>query len=83
MDLVIKNSNEIENRILLLQLAKQLGLQELHQVEFFEPFMRKSVSIPGQYPLDNEVIEKFVSEHKRATLRKLRPLDMYDTWVCT
>ena len=64
-----------------MQLAKQLGLNELNEVDFHEPYMKKSTSIPGDLPLDNEVIEKFVRENKRATLRKLRPMDMYDTWV--
>lgn len=45
--------------------------------------MRKPNVIPGEYPLDNTVIEQYVTEHKRATLRKLRPMDMYDVWVCS
>nr|XP_002130664.1 calsequestrin-2 [Ciona intestinalis] len=61
-------------------LARQLGLTELNQVDFYEPYMKKSIVIPGETPLDNTVIEKFVQEHKRATLRKLRTMDMYETW---
>nr|CAB3227938.1 calsequestrin-2 [Phallusia mammillata] len=61
-------------------LAKQLGLGDLNQIDFYEPYMKKPISIPGEGPHDNTVIEEFVENHKRATLRKLRPLDMYDTW---
>ena len=39
------------------------------------------MTVPGKRPLTNEIIEQFVRENKQTTLRKLRKLDMYDTWV--
>ena len=64
-----------------MQLAKQLGFTEVNQVDFYEPFVKRVMTVPGKRPLTNEVIEQFVNENKRTTLRKLRKLDMYDTWV--
>ena len=34
----------------------------------------------GAKPHDNVEIEEFIKSHERATLRKLRPLDMYRVW---
>lgn len=62
------------------QVAKQLGLKEYGQIQFYEPFMPNPIIMPGNIPHDNVDIEEFVKAHERATLRKLRPIDMYRTW---
>ncbi|KAL8202438.1 UNVERIFIED_CONTAM: Calsequestrin-2, partial [Gekko kuhli] len=59
--------------------AKKLGLK-LNEVDFYEPFMDDPVRVPEKPYTEEELIE-FVNEHKRATLRKLRPEDMFETWV--
>ncbi|XP_054858106.1 calsequestrin-2 [Eublepharis macularius] len=58
--------------------GKKLGLK-LNEVDFYEPFMDDPVRIPEKPYTEEELIE-FVNEHKRATLRKLRPEDMFETW---
>uniref|UniRef100_A0A8D0HP91 Calsequestrin n=1 Tax=Sphenodon punctatus TaxID=8508 RepID=A0A8D0HP91_SPHPU len=58
--------------------AKKLGLK-MNEVDFYEPFMDEPVLIPEK-PYTEEELVDFVQEHKRATLRKLRPEDMFETW---
>ncbi|NXV88188.1 CASQ2 protein, partial [Calonectris borealis] len=58
--------------------AKKLGLK-MNEVDFYEPFMDEPVHIPDKPYTEEELVE-FVKEHKRATLRKLRPEDMFETW---
>ncbi|OXB68901.1 hypothetical protein ASZ78_005338 [Callipepla squamata] len=58
--------------------AKKLGLK-MNEVDFYEPFMDDPVHIPDKPYTEEELVE-FVKEHKRATLRKLRPEDMFETW---
>ncbi|XP_074856658.1 calsequestrin-2 isoform X2 [Carettochelys insculpta] len=58
--------------------AKKLALK-LNEVDFYEPFMDEPVHIPDKPYTEEELVE-FVQEHKRATLRKLRPEDMFETW---
>ncbi|KAG2456680.1 calsequestrin-2 [Polypterus senegalus] len=58
--------------------AKKLTLK-INEVDFYEPFMAEPVTIPGKPLTENDIVE-FVNEHKRATLRKLRPEDMFETW---
>jgi len=53
----------------------------MNQVDFYEPFVKRVMTVPGKQPLTNEIIEEFVNENKRTTMRKLRKLDMYDVWV--
>ena len=36
--------------------------------------------MPGELPHDNIDVEAFVSAHKRATLRRLTKLNMYEVW---
>ena len=62
------------------QIAKQLGMKDYGQIQFYEPFMPTPILLSGSLPHDNVVIEDFVRTHERATLRKLRPIDMYKTW---
>uniref|UniRef100_A0AAJ7WLV2 Calsequestrin n=1 Tax=Petromyzon marinus TaxID=7757 RepID=A0AAJ7WLV2_PETMA len=59
--------------------AKKLSLK-LNEVDFYEPFTSKAVSIPDK-PHTEEELVAFIKAHRRATLRKLRPEDMYETWV--
>ncbi|NXQ39885.1 CASQ2 protein, partial [Catharus fuscescens] len=58
--------------------AKKLGLK-MNEVDFYEPFMDEPVHIPDK-PYSEEELVDFVREHRRATLRKLRPEDMFETW---
>ncbi|EMP33656.1 Calsequestrin-2 [Chelonia mydas] len=58
--------------------AKKLALK-LNEVDFYEPFMDEPVHVPDKPYTEEELVE-FVKEHKRATLRKLRPEDMFETW---
>ena len=36
--------------------------------------------MPGELPHDNIDLEAFVHSHKRATLRRLTKLNMYEVW---
>ncbi|XP_052651809.1 LOW QUALITY PROTEIN: calsequestrin-1 [Harpia harpyja] len=58
--------------------AKKLTLK-LNEIDFYEPFMEEPLTIPD-WPNSKEEIMAFVEEHKRATLRKLKPENMYETW---
>ncbi|XP_065510019.1 calsequestrin-1 [Caloenas nicobarica] len=58
--------------------AKKLTLK-LNEIDFYEPFMEEPVTVPGR-PNSKEEIVAFVEHHKRATLRKLKPESMYETW---
>ncbi|XP_063301881.1 calsequestrin-2 [Pelobates fuscus] len=58
--------------------AKALTLK-LNEVDFYEPFMDEPITIPDK-PYSEEEIVDFITKHKRATLRKLRPEDMFETW---
>ncbi|KAL3056359.1 hypothetical protein OYC64_018947 [Pagothenia borchgrevinki] len=58
--------------------AKELTLK-MNEVDFYEPFMEEPVTIPGK-PHSEEELVKFINEHRRPTLRKLRPEDMFETW---
>ncbi|XP_068778207.1 calsequestrin-1 [Struthio camelus] len=60
------------------KVAKKLTLK-LNEIDFYEPFMDEPVTIPDK-PNSKEEIVEFVEEHKRATLRKLKPESMYQTW---
>ncbi|MEQ2209234.1 Calsequestrin-2 [Xenoophorus captivus] len=58
--------------------AKELTLK-LNEVDFYEPFMDEPVTIPGRPHSEKELV-KFITEHRRPTLRKLRAEDMFETW---
>ncbi|RXM33883.1 Calsequestrin-2 [Acipenser ruthenus] len=58
--------------------AKKLTLK-MNEVDFYESFMEDPVTIPGKTHTEEEIVE-YVNEHKRATLRKLRAQDMFETW---
>ncbi|KAE8620956.1 hypothetical protein XENTR_v10004627 [Xenopus tropicalis] len=58
--------------------AKALSLK-MNEVDFYEPFMEEPVTIPDK-PYSEEELVDFIQKHKRATLRKLRPEDMFETW---
>ncbi|NXI43193.1 CASQ1 protein, partial [Galbula dea] len=58
--------------------AKKLTLK-LNEIDFYEPFMEEPLTIPGRSHSTQEIMA-FVEEHKRATLRKLKPENMYETW---
>uniref|UniRef100_A0A8C7MVE2 Calsequestrin n=1 Tax=Oncorhynchus kisutch TaxID=8019 RepID=A0A8C7MVE2_ONCKI len=59
--------------------AKHLSLK-MNEVNFYEPFMEEPAILPGRQLSEMEIVE-FVHQHKRATLRKLRAEDMFETWV--
>ncbi|XP_026219171.1 calsequestrin-2-like [Anabas testudineus] len=58
--------------------AKHLSLK-MNEVNFYEPFMEEPVILPGR-PLSEMDIVEFVNQHRRATLRKLRAENMFETW---
>uniref|UniRef100_A0A674EXP6 Calsequestrin n=1 Tax=Salmo trutta TaxID=8032 RepID=A0A674EXP6_SALTR len=58
--------------------AKHLSLK-MNEVNFYEPFMEEPAILPGRQLSEMEIVE-FVHQHKRATLRKLRAEDMFETW---
>ncbi|XP_029433696.1 calsequestrin-2 [Rhinatrema bivittatum] len=58
--------------------AKKLTLK-LNEVDFYEAFMDDPVTI-SEKPYTEEELVEFVNKHKRSTLRKLRPQDMFETW---
>ncbi|XP_049608941.1 calsequestrin-2 [Syngnathus scovelli] len=58
--------------------AKHLSLK-MNMVNFYEPFMEEPVVLPGR-PLSETEIVDFVNQHRRATLRKLRAENMFETW---
>ncbi|KAM9328001.1 calsequestrin-2-like [Pholidichthys leucotaenia] len=58
--------------------AKHLSLK-MNEVNFYEPFMEEPVVLPGR-PLSEMDIVEFVNQHRRATLRKLRAENMFETW---
>ncbi|XP_046887536.1 calsequestrin-2-like [Hypomesus transpacificus] len=58
--------------------AKHLSLK-MNEVNFYEPFMEEPSILPGR-PLSEMDIVDFVNQHRRATLRKLRAEDMFETW---
>ncbi|KAJ3584804.1 hypothetical protein NHX12_015299 [Muraenolepis orangiensis] len=58
--------------------AKQLSLK-MNEVNFYEPFMEEPAILPGR-PLSEMDIVEFVQQHRRATLRKLRAENMFETW---
>uniref|UniRef100_A0A452EL71 Calsequestrin n=1 Tax=Capra hircus TaxID=9925 RepID=A0A452EL71_CAPHI len=59
--------------------AKKLSLK-MNEVDFYEPFMEEPIAIPDKPYTEEELVE-FVKEHQRPTLRRLRPEDMFETWV--
>ncbi|KAF3813268.1 hypothetical protein GH733_018432 [Mirounga leonina] len=59
--------------------ARKLSLK-MNEVDFYEPFMDESIAIPDKPYTEEEIVE-FVKEHQRPTLRRLRPEDMFETWV--
>ncbi|KAK1876455.1 Calsequestrin-2 [Dissostichus eleginoides] len=59
-------------------LAKHLSLK-MNEVNFYEPFMEEPAIVPGR-PLSEMDIVDFVNQHRRATLRKLRAENMFETW---
>ncbi|TSY83958.1 Calsequestrin-1 [Bagarius yarrelli] len=60
------------------KIAHKLKL-EMNEVDFYEPFMKEPIAIPGR-PYSEEEIVEFIEEHERPTLRKLEPHSMYETW---
>uniref|UniRef100_A0AAZ3PBC8 Calsequestrin n=1 Tax=Oncorhynchus tshawytscha TaxID=74940 RepID=A0AAZ3PBC8_ONCTS len=62
----------------VMQTAKHLSLK-MNEVNFYEPFMEEPAILPGRQLSEMEIVE-FVHQHKRATLRKLRAEDMFETW---
>uniref|UniRef100_A0A8C2YCV3 Calsequestrin n=1 Tax=Coturnix japonica TaxID=93934 RepID=A0A8C2YCV3_COTJA len=60
------------------KVARKLTLK-LNEIDFYEPFMEEPLTLLTQ-PHGREEIARFVEEHKRATLRKLKPESMYETW---
>uniref|UniRef100_A0AAQ6A862 Calsequestrin n=1 Tax=Amphiprion ocellaris TaxID=80972 RepID=A0AAQ6A862_AMPOC len=58
--------------------AKHLSLK-MNEVNFYEPFMEEPAILPGR-PLSEMDIVEFVTQHRRATLRKLRAENMFETW---
>nr|5CRH_A Chain A, Calsequestrin-1 [Homo sapiens]5CRH_B Chain B, Calsequestrin-1 [Homo sapiens] len=60
------------------KVAKKLTLK-LNEIDFYEAFMEEPVTIPDK-PNSEEEIVNFVEEHRRSTLRKLKPESMYETW---
>ncbi|XP_076004917.1 calsequestrin-2-like [Genypterus blacodes] len=58
--------------------AKHLSLK-MNEVNFYEPFMEEPAVVPGR-PLSEMDIVEFVNQHRRATLRKLRAENMFETW---
>ncbi|XP_077462306.1 calsequestrin-2-like isoform X1 [Stigmatopora argus] len=58
--------------------AKHLSLK-MNEVNFYEPFMEEPAVLPGR-PLSEMDIVDFVHQHRRATLRKLRAENMFETW---
>ncbi|KAM8871576.1 calsequestrin-2-like [Synchiropus picturatus] len=58
--------------------AKHLSLK-MNEVNFYEPFMEEPAILPGR-PLTEMDIVDFVHQHRRATLRKLRAENMFETW---
>ncbi|KAA8579518.1 hypothetical protein FQN60_006611 [Etheostoma spectabile] len=59
--------------------AKHLSLK-MNEVNFYEPFMEEPAILPGR-PLSEMDIVEFVNQHRRATLRKLRAENMFETWI--
>uniref|UniRef100_A0A672KV26 Calsequestrin n=1 Tax=Sinocyclocheilus grahami TaxID=75366 RepID=A0A672KV26_SINGR len=60
------------------RIAKKLNLK-MNEVDFYEPFMNKPVSIPGKPYIEDDIVS-FIEEHDRPTLRKLEPHSMYEIW---
>ncbi|NXJ86962.1 CASQ1 protein, partial [Trogon melanurus] len=58
--------------------AKKLDLR-LNEIEFYEPFMEEPLTI--LWASSREEIVAFLEEHRRTTLRKLKPESTYETWV--
>uniref|UniRef100_A0A8C4HWC8 Calsequestrin n=1 Tax=Dicentrarchus labrax TaxID=13489 RepID=A0A8C4HWC8_DICLA len=71
------NHNEIL-ACCMFQVAKHLSLK-MNEVNFYEPFMEEPAILPGR-PLSEMDIVEFVNQHRRATLRKLRAENMFETW---
>uniref|UniRef100_A0A8C1M859 Calsequestrin n=1 Tax=Cyprinus carpio TaxID=7962 RepID=A0A8C1M859_CYPCA len=61
------------------KIANKLNLK-MNEVDFYEPFMNKPVTIPGEPYLEDDIVS-FIEEHDRPTLRKLEPHSMYEIWV--
>ncbi|XP_056103044.1 calsequestrin-1b isoform X1 [Rhinichthys klamathensis goyatoka] len=60
------------------KIAKKLKLQ-MNEVDFYEPFMSKPVTIPGKPYMEEDIIS-YIEEHDRPTLRKLEAHSMYEIW---
>ncbi|NP_001070192.1 calsequestrin-1b precursor [Danio rerio] len=60
------------------KIAKKLNLK-MNEVDFYEPFMDKPVTIPGKPYMEDDIIN-FIEDHDRPTLRKLEPHSMYEIW---
>ncbi|XP_017287550.1 calsequestrin-1b isoform X1 [Kryptolebias marmoratus] len=60
------------------KIAKKLKLK-INEVDFYEPFMDESVTIPGKPYIESELVE-YIEQHDRPTLRKLEPHSMYEIW---
>uniref|UniRef100_A0A669EDD8 Calsequestrin n=1 Tax=Oreochromis niloticus TaxID=8128 RepID=A0A669EDD8_ORENI len=58
--------------------AKHLSLK-MNEVNFYEPFMEEPAIVPGR-PLSEIDIVEYVTQHRRATLRKLRAENIFETW---
>lgn len=58
--------------------AKHLSLK-MNEVNFYEPFMEEPAILPGRQLTEMDIVE-YVHQHRRATLRKLRAENMFETW---
>ncbi|XP_054636572.1 calsequestrin-2-like isoform X2 [Dunckerocampus dactyliophorus] len=58
--------------------AKHLSLK-MNEVHFYEPFMEEAAVLPGRALSEMDIVD-FVEQHRRATLRKLRAENMFETW---
>uniref|UniRef100_A0A674MBS6 Calsequestrin n=1 Tax=Takifugu rubripes TaxID=31033 RepID=A0A674MBS6_TAKRU len=75
---VLEDPVEMINNAMELRTAKHLSLK-MNEVNFYEPFMEEPAILPGR-PLSEMDIVEFVKQHRRATLRKLRAENMFETW---
>uniref|UniRef100_A0A8D0AWE4 Calsequestrin n=1 Tax=Sander lucioperca TaxID=283035 RepID=A0A8D0AWE4_SANLU len=75
---MLNNAMELQFTTKLMLSAKHLSLK-MNEVNFYEPFMEEPAILPGR-PLSEMDIVEFVNQHRRATLRKLRAENMFETW---
>uniref|UniRef100_A0A669B369 Calsequestrin n=1 Tax=Oreochromis niloticus TaxID=8128 RepID=A0A669B369_ORENI len=82
---MINNAMEVRFSIKLIcqylhvnKSTKHLSLK-MNEVNFYEPFMEEPAIVPGR-PLSEIDIVEYVTQHRRATLRKLRAENIFETW---